>query len=137
MHNLGTTIETAISPVILISANSLFLLTLTNRYSNVTNRLRQLTHIQLHQVETLSKRVLAIKCSIIFAVLSLILQISLILLLLLLSVLGENNIISAVCVFAFSLILMLASAIAFAVDMCWSSSAVMEYTDILRHRAHA
>jgi hypothetical protein len=135
LHNPATAIETAISPVILISANSLFLLTLTNRYSNVTNRLRQLTHIHLHQVETLYKRVLAIKCSIIFAVLSLTIQIGLILLILLASALDKDSTFPAVCLFALSLVLMLASSVSFTIDMCWSSSAVTEYTDTLRRRA--
>jgi len=136
-HNSDTAIETAISPVILISANSLFLLTLTNRYSNITNRIRQLTHVHLHQVETLYKRVLAIKCSIILAVLAIIVQVSLILLILLCSVFGSGGAVPAVCLFALSLVLMLASAIAFAVDMCWSSAAVSEYTDALRQRAYS
>ena len=60
MQKMTTTaVSTAVPPVVLVSANSLFLLTLTNRYSNLTNRLRQVTILQ--QAEILYARVLVMR----------------------------------------------------------------------------
>lgn len=122
-------IETAITPVILIPANSLFLLTLTNRYSNITNRLRQLTVV--HQLDTLYKRVLLVRGAIIIATSSLFLQVLLVLLLLYSSALNVSET-TAVTIFGTSLVFMLASTAAFILDMIWSVNAVEEHVIAVR-----
>jgi hypothetical protein len=109
-------VEAAITPVILIPANSLFLLTLSNRYSVVTMRVRQLS--ETTQLALLYKRVLLLKLSILLDVIAEILQLVLVLVLLLTKN-TENT--SSVRLFMSGVICMIMSALTFLVDIFVSS----------------
>ena len=121
-----TAVSTAVPPVVLVSANSLFLLTLTNRYSNLTNRLRQVTILQ--QAEILYARVLVMRSSVFTATAAIFLQVLLILVLLVWSA-GETV---AACLFGASLVLMEYSVVAFLVDISRSTNAVAEHVAAMR-----
>jgi hypothetical protein len=123
---MTTAVSTAVPPVVLVSANSLFLLTLTNRYSNLTNRLRQVT--VLKQAEILYDRVLVMRASVFTATAAIFLQVLLILVLLTWTK-GEDL---AVCLFGASLVLMECSIVAFLLDVSWSSHAVKEHLATIR-----
>jgi uncharacterized membrane protein len=125
-----TTLSTATGPIVLISANALFLLTLSNRYSNLTNRLRQVS--VLHQAETLYERVQIMRAALFTSTTAIFLQVLVILALLF----GSTGVIVATHLFAISLIFVECSVLAFMVDISLSSSAVGEYVEAMR-RAEA
>lgn len=127
-------IQAAVAPVILISANSLFLLTLANRYTNLTTRIRQVSDLQ--QIEALYRRVLILKSSIVLNIVSIILQVLVVCALLVITLTENNSAESKVEVadymFFGSLIIMTLSAVTFLMDIGWSSSAIERHVRGIR-----
>ena len=120
-------IQTAISPVVLFSAYSLLLLSLTNRYSMVISRCRSIE--DLSQKETMYKRVRILQASIILALVSIIVLIILILDLFVACVLKKEYGGSLLYIFSFSLLLILMSTLCFVADTLLSTTAIKEALD--------
>lgn len=109
-------VESAITPVILVSANSLFLLTLSNRYSVLTMRVRNIS--EKTQLTLLYKRVLLLKLSILLDVIAEILQLVLVIVILLTRNIQNTE---SIQLFMSSVICMILSAFTFLVDIFVSS----------------
>ena len=123
---MKSVIETSITPVVLISANALFLLTLANRYSNLTTRIRQLSDTD--QLQSLHTRVLILKTSVVLNILSIVLDVVAVMVLLVSALLSESEQrIAAAYILLLSLVFMLVSCLIFLRDILLSSDAIYTY----------
>jgi hypothetical protein len=127
---MTTPIGAAITPMVCISANSLILLTLSNRYSSLTARIRQVDDVQ--QVSVIYIRILIMKSSLVLDIASICLQVILVLGLLTIQGWQTLHDPKAVGLFGSSLIFMLGSLLVFLTDIFMSSMAVSRYVARLR-----
>lgn len=127
LFDIQDDIQTAIAPMVILSAYSLIMLTLTNRYTDITARLRSLTDV--HQMELLYRRVVILKYATLLASAANSLVLILIVVLFILSESNANKGIWLVIIFSASLVFMFASLLCFQIDMFKSSTAVKEHLD--------
>ena len=132
---LVPTLQAAIGPVILISGVGLLLLSMTNRFSRVADRLRQLAetlradHLTdrepvLAQLRILSKRARLLRLAITFATFSVLLAAILVITLFLTAFLRVECVLVSVSLFAGCLVSLIVSLVIFLHDLSYSLAAL-------------
>jgi hypothetical protein len=132
---LVPTLQAAIGPVILISGVGLLLLSMTNRFSRVADRLRQLAetcragHLTdreqvLAQLRILYKRAWLLRLAITFATFSVLLAAILVITLFLTAFLRVEGVLVSVSLFAGCLVSLIISLIFFLHDLSYSLAAL-------------
>ena len=134
LEALTKILQASISPMALISGVGLLILSLTNRFGRVTDRLRELAHpdesSSKHRAEQLrifEARAAILRSSITCAVGSVLIASVLVLVLFAMAIARVNLQIAVYSLFAFSLLLLIASLILFLRDMHLSLRAVKEH----------
>jgi hypothetical protein len=136
LEYLAKILQASISPMALISGVGLLILSLTNRFSRVTDRLRELAAFERNepevphrseQVRIFEARAEILRWSITSAVASVLVTSVLVLLLFSMAVLRLNLQLAVVALFACSLVFLITSLVLFLRDMHLSLRAVKEH----------
>ena len=134
LESLTRLLQASISPVALISGVGLLILSQTNRFSRITDRLRELSRLRhvepgpapalTLQIDIFQRRARVLRLAISGAVTCVLLASLLVLLLFISAVLALNFISLLLLIFAASLVSLIASLVLFLIDMHLSLKAV-------------
>ena len=133
LESLAKILQASISPMALISGVGLLILSFTNRFSRVADRLRELaehsgtrTKTQQEQIRIFEARAELLRQSITCAVGSVLMTSVLVLVLFVVAVLNLKAELVVFALFSCSLLLLIASLVLFLRDMSWSLKALKE-----------